>query len=260
MARPGVRILLVVAILATCWGQWLPAAVAFNRCQYVYEYFSYCIDFLVGCQLVVPRQCCSHVRKLNFLAKHMLGPRLICNCIEAMVKGMEPPLIAYNIYALTLECSIHLSFPISSSMDCSKAHSLLKPTEGPTMAQFSSRLIQYLCLLLIVVLLLMGFSSSSTATESPSIICSDVFGYFRKCIGFLTGIKPCPGYACCISISELNEKTQQLQDGPKTVCQCIEDVSYVTKSIYNFSRIHQLNTICQKHLSFPISIAMNCSK
>lgn len=109
--------ILLVAILA-CSGPLLVAA--FSRCQYVYEYFSYCLDFLVGYQPLVTRRCCNHVKKLNFIASHMLGPRLICRCIEAMVKGMDPPLIAYNIYALPFQCSTHLSFPISSSMDCSK--------------------------------------------------------------------------------------------------------------------------------------------
>lgn len=93
---------------------------AFSRCEYVYEYFSYCLDFLVGYQPLVTKRCCNHVEKLNFIAQNLLGPRLICECIEAMVRGMDPLLIEYNIYALPFQCSTHLSFPISSSMDCTK--------------------------------------------------------------------------------------------------------------------------------------------
>lgn len=131
---------------------------------------------------------------------------------------------------------------------------LLELEDIPIMDPSLSRLTAYLLLLV----LLTGVSSSKT--ESPSILCSDVFSHFQSCIGFLTGLKPYPAYACCISISLLNEKTRRVQDGPKAVCQCIEDVSYVTKSLYNISRIHELSTSCQRHRSFPISIAMDCSK
>ncbi|XP_031394145.1 non-specific lipid-transfer protein 13-like [Punica granatum] len=108
--------LLLIVILA---GLVSPPVDAFTRCEYVYDYFPYCLDFLVGYRALATTRCCNHVKKLNFLAKHLLGPRLICECIEAMVRGMDPPLIAYNIDALPYQCSTQLSFPISSSMDCS---------------------------------------------------------------------------------------------------------------------------------------------
>ncbi|OWM91062.1 hypothetical protein CDL15_Pgr023395 [Punica granatum] len=122
------------------------------------------------------------------------------------------------------------------------------------MARFHSRLIWYLLLILVLKRV-----SSSPGGPSPTF-CSEVFDHFHRCIGFLTGLKPYPAYACCVGISQLNEQARRVQNGPKAICQCIEDVSYVTKSLYIASHIHELSARCQVHRSFPISIAMDCSK
>lgn len=89
-------------------------------CEVVYDYFPYCLSFLMGYYPKPGKRCCDHINKLNILAKHRLGPVFICGCIEAMVKATNPPLLASRIHDLPLHCNTHLSFPISESMDCTK--------------------------------------------------------------------------------------------------------------------------------------------
>ncbi|KAK7290901.1 hypothetical protein RIF29_05673 [Crotalaria pallida] len=95
---------------------------AHSACERIIEYFTYCLGFVVdgpnyGCPL---KRCCQHVEKLNILAKHRTGPRLICWCIQVMVKGVTPSLDPSRTQHLPLICNTTLSFPISDSMDCSK--------------------------------------------------------------------------------------------------------------------------------------------
>ena len=86
----------------------------------VYEYFPYCVDFLTGLYYKLSKKCCQHIEKLNILAEHRTGRRWICWCIQDMVKGLQPPVLASCIQALPIMCHTHLSFPISDSMDCTK--------------------------------------------------------------------------------------------------------------------------------------------
>lgn len=89
-------------------------------CEVVYEYFPSCLEFLVGYSSRPSPQCCYNVRVLNYVAKRVMDPRSICGCVEAMVRGTNPPLIASQIEELHVKCGTRLSFPISSSMDCSR--------------------------------------------------------------------------------------------------------------------------------------------
>ncbi|XP_065631932.1 non-specific lipid-transfer protein 13-like [Quercus suber] len=93
-------------------------------CEHVFEYFPDCLAFLVGFYYVPTKICCRHVEKLNKLAKHGLGPRTICFCIQASVKGTQPRLLASRINSLPIMCHTHLSFPISDSMDCNNDSSI----------------------------------------------------------------------------------------------------------------------------------------
>lgn len=91
------------------------------ECDIVFNSFPYCLDFLMGLSYKPSPKCCNHVKKLNIIAKHKKGnARRFCYCIEAMVKGTRPPILASRINQLPKKCNTHLSFPISSSMDCSK--------------------------------------------------------------------------------------------------------------------------------------------
>ncbi|CAJ1956574.1 unnamed protein product [Sphenostylis stenocarpa] len=67
----------------------------FAVCLPVFEYFPDCLEFLVGDPNFhwPPTRCCKNVVVLNKLARYATGPRIICWCIEVMVKGMTPPLI-----------------------------------------------------------------------------------------------------------------------------------------------------------------------
>ena len=92
-------------------------------CEPVFEYFPDCLAFLVGFYCKPTKICCRHVDKLNILAKHGLGPRTICFCIQASGKGTQPRLLPSRINSLPIMCHTahtHLSFPISDSMDCNK--------------------------------------------------------------------------------------------------------------------------------------------
>ncbi|XP_030462367.2 non-specific lipid-transfer protein 13-like [Syzygium oleosum] len=110
-----VRTLLIVLSVSAA-----AAASGDPTCKYVDEYFPDCLDFLVGNYFIPPQECCRSVGALNYMANHLMGPRVICQCIEAMVTGTKPPLMASRIEALPKYCVTHLSFPISSSMDCSR--------------------------------------------------------------------------------------------------------------------------------------------
>lgn len=126
MARiVGILIVLVLSLISVSdmaeTTQVVPAAT--SVCERIFEYFPYCLEFLVGepADYGWPsKRCCQHVVKLDILAKHRTGPRLICWCIQVMTKGMTPPLDPSRIQDLPLMCNTTLSFPISDSMDCSK--------------------------------------------------------------------------------------------------------------------------------------------
>ena len=98
----------------------LEIAHQFSVCERVYEYFPYCLDFLVGFTSKPIKRCCTHIEKLNILAEHRTGPQAICYCIQYSVKGTQPPFIPSRIQSLPIMRHTHLSFPISDSMDCSK--------------------------------------------------------------------------------------------------------------------------------------------
>lgn len=102
----------------------LDIAYSESKCEPVFEYFPYCLDFLTGYYNKPSKRCCDHIYKLNRLAKRGLGAQLICWCIEYMVRGTEPRIRADRISELPTKCQTHLSFPISEWKDCN-TYSLL---------------------------------------------------------------------------------------------------------------------------------------
>ncbi|KAL2331706.1 hypothetical protein Fmac_019287 [Flemingia macrophylla] len=117
------RFLAVLAVCLVCVSYMGEAMEAvFSACELVFEYFPYCLEFLVGDPYFPfpSTRCCEHVAKLNKLAHSNTGPRTICWCIEVMVRGMTPALVPSKIQELPVMCNTTLSFPISDSMDCSK--------------------------------------------------------------------------------------------------------------------------------------------
>lgn len=91
-------------------------------CRDVFCNFDYCEAYIVGAYDDVSSYCCDGLKNLNYMAKHEQGgPRRICECIERnALTGGHPPYSQQRINNLYHYCNIHLSFPISERMDCSK--------------------------------------------------------------------------------------------------------------------------------------------
>ncbi|KAJ6289506.1 hypothetical protein OIU76_025345 [Salix suchowensis] len=89
-----------------------------DQCQVIFDNFPYCMDFLIGSNDWPSRQCCQRVYDFNALAKHGMGPRAICECIEIITVTIPMKLRVDRISDLPVRCSTHLSFPISEYMDC----------------------------------------------------------------------------------------------------------------------------------------------
>ncbi|GAB4859573.1 hypothetical protein Ancab_011041 [Ancistrocladus abbreviatus] len=92
-------------------------------------------------------------------------------------------------------------------------------------------------------------------------LCSIVLQDFLPCMNFLGGQLPNPENNCCDNIKKLNRVAATFKFGSRRICQCIEDFTDVMKFQFIPSRIEALPGKChQLHHSFPISIAMDCSK
>ncbi|KAI5652484.1 hypothetical protein M9H77_29671 [Catharanthus roseus] len=93
----------------------------FIDCNDVYFNFFYCQEYIEGDYYYVPSDCCVGLKYLNSLAQlEKTAPRLICQCIETNAGANHPPFSYQRIQALHAVCHVHLSFPISERMDCSK--------------------------------------------------------------------------------------------------------------------------------------------
>ncbi|KDP24099.1 hypothetical protein JCGZ_25756 [Jatropha curcas] len=94
-------------------------------------------------------------------------------------------------------------------------------------------------------------------------VCLPVYIEFPYCLGFLWGLYKEPGGLCCETVKRLNLLAKQGL-GAKYVCWCIENMTkcIAKTSPYrlNATRISELPKLCNTHLSFPISVAMDCSK
>lgn len=111
---------------------------------------------------------------------------------------------------------------------------------------------------LLVILLVCGIST--TAKESND--CMEASKNLFPCISYLAGWPNVfePTSNCCSGIQNLNRKAKRLKAAPGRICQCIEDIAYVMNIQFEVSRVESLPGKCHLHLSFPISIGMDCSK
>ncbi|KAJ6677584.1 hypothetical protein OIU85_008183 [Salix viminalis] len=91
-----------------------------DQCQVIFDNFPYCMDFLIGSNDWPSRQCCQRVYDFNALAKHGMGPRAICECIEIITVTIPMKLRVDRISDLPVRCNTHLSFPISEYVDCNR--------------------------------------------------------------------------------------------------------------------------------------------
>lgn len=88
-------------------------------CMDVVLNFDWCAGYLEGNWDNVVPPCCRGLYTLNSIAQGE-GPRRICQCIEDMANHqLGIPYIPCRIDDLYVKCQIHLSFPISQSMNCS---------------------------------------------------------------------------------------------------------------------------------------------
>ncbi|KAH7533565.1 non-specific lipid-transfer protein 13 [Ziziphus jujuba] len=88
--------------------------------------------------------------------------------------------------------------------------------------------------------------------------CQPVFDDFPYCMEFLVGVKPEPPPECCIHVWKLNRLAKHGM-GPGRICWCIECMVRDVKPELMASRIDALPIFCRTHLSFPISVHMDCS-
>ncbi|KAM3301857.1 non-specific lipid-transfer protein 13 [Capsicum chacoense] len=91
-------------------------------CEYVAYCFAYCEDYVDGTVEKLTRECCNMLVALNKSVKyHADGPRRYCYCIEEFSNShYHPHYRQSRIVNMTRICGVHLSFPISERMDCSK--------------------------------------------------------------------------------------------------------------------------------------------
>ncbi|CAN1184473.1 Non-specific lipid-transfer protein 13 [Linum perenne] len=114
----------------------------------------------------------------------------------------------------------------------------------------------------LILLMLINISSASLVTTMDShrkTYCSNVYRDFVPCVPYIAGMSVSPR-PCCEAINALNYKAHQDKDGPKLICQCIEDMAHVMNIRFIASRIALLDEeMCHLSKSFPISNSMNCS-
>nr|GMD30001.1 non-specific lipid-transfer protein 13-like [Ipomoea batatas] len=98
-------------------GEEEPAAA----CDYVNRYFPACEDYLDG-SIVFPRTaCCSNLLILRGIT-YEVGPQKICQCIE----DLKMTFVESRIKEVYEKCDVHLNFPISEHMDCSRPYRNVK--------------------------------------------------------------------------------------------------------------------------------------
>ncbi|XP_010438467.1 PREDICTED: protein ARABIDOPSIS THALIANA ANTHER 7-like [Camelina sativa] len=97
--------------------------------------------------------------------------------------------------------------------------------------------------------------------------CRDVFVSFSPCMGFVEGIYRQPSPDCCRGVSHLNNVVRFTAPGTihgnretGRVCACIEIMANANHLPFLPSAISNLPLRCSLTLSFPISIAMDCSQ
>ncbi|XP_037491140.1 non-specific lipid-transfer protein 13-like [Jatropha curcas] len=91
-----------------------------TMCDTVYDTFPSCLPYITARDSKPTEECCETVHQLNEEAKHGIGPRWICRCIESISKATEDRFNATRIDQLPLLCDTYLSFPISENMDCNR--------------------------------------------------------------------------------------------------------------------------------------------
>ncbi|CAN8230181.1 unnamed protein product [Cochlearia groenlandica] len=110
----------------------------------------------------------------------------------------------------------------------------------------------------------------------PMEQCTDVFESFMPCMGFIEGMFIQPSPQCCRSVTHLNnivkftsprsrkEKGENNNNNNigevERVCECVEIMGKANHLPFIPTAINNLPLFCSLTLSFPISVAMDCSQ
>ncbi|KAJ6677583.1 NON-SPECIFIC LIPID-TRANSFER PROTEIN 13 [Salix viminalis] len=79
-AESMVRVVGFLLLLVS--GQAMVHQIRFDSCKIVSDKLSHCLDFLEGSHCKPSNQCCQSIYDLNAIARVVMGPRFICQCIE----------------------------------------------------------------------------------------------------------------------------------------------------------------------------------
>ncbi|KAL1203172.1 hypothetical protein V5N11_015407 [Cardamine amara subsp. amara] len=123
--------------------------------------------------------------------------------------------------------------------------------------------------LLVVTLLFLAKTAVSDDRRDPYLMerCPDVFQSFMPCMAFIEGIFQRPSPECCRGVSHLNNVVKSTSPGSRQgygelerVCECIEIMGNANHLPFLPTAINNLPSLCSLSLSFPISVAMDCSQ
>ncbi|XP_050374684.1 non-specific lipid-transfer protein 13 [Argentina anserina] len=113
-------LLVLVPVLLLC-STLVKAQSTMDLCSTVYEEFSLCLAFVANLDPFIRQDCCDAITRINSLARReRSAPRRICQCIKDISYWTGVRYNFLRISEIPYSCSLHLSFPISDSMDCSK--------------------------------------------------------------------------------------------------------------------------------------------
>ncbi|XP_023633776.1 protein ARABIDOPSIS THALIANA ANTHER 7 [Capsella rubella] len=122
-------------------------------------------------------------------------------------------------------------------------------------------------ILVVAFLVLMKTAVSQSQDNDPMALCRDVFVSFMPCMGFVEGIFQQPSPECCRGVSHLNNVVKFTAPGSRQgngelerVCICVEIMGNANHLPFLPSAINNLPLRCSLTLSFPISVAMDCSE
>uniref|UniRef100_A0ACD5XYF1 Uncharacterized protein n=1 Tax=Avena sativa TaxID=4498 RepID=A0ACD5XYF1_AVESA len=115
MARVALLVVFTV-IAALVVAEKASAAVS---CGDVTSAIAPCMSYATGKAATPSAGCCSGVKSLNGKASTAADRRTACGCLKTLA-GSSKSLNMGNAASIPSKCGVTVSFPISSSVDCSK--------------------------------------------------------------------------------------------------------------------------------------------
>ncbi|XP_047049540.1 non-specific lipid-transfer protein 3-like [Lolium rigidum] len=115
MAR--VALLVVFTVLAALAAAGRASAAV--SCSDVTSAIAPCMSYAMGKAATPSAGCCSGVRSLNGKASTAADRRTACGCLKNLAGSFKGVNMG-NAASIPGKCSVSVSFPISTSVDCSK--------------------------------------------------------------------------------------------------------------------------------------------